>query len=408
MGQAWEYLKIAFMNIRNNKGRSVLTMLGIIIGIAAVIMVIAVGQGVRNEINGELDTLGGGQIELSVNEQAEGAPITFTSEDYDYLEDRLDHIKGVTGSTTAFGTASGNKGNFTAIVYGGYPALEYTNKEDIIKGHYFTKEDVENGNLVCVIRASGAMALFGTTDVVGLSFETTLSGVSQDIRIVGVREDNASQLMTMFDGDSTTIEFDMPITTMESAFAYNVLEDSTSLTIIAESSAYENEVAQRALTLLSARKQTQGTNRIQVMSFTDVTSQFDSILGTITLFISFVAAISLLVGGIGVMNIMLVSVTERTREIGIRKSLGARTGSIMLQFLAEAAAITLLGGIIGIIIGSIGGNVICNFLGYGNATVSSTIIIGATLFSSAVGIFFGIYPARKAAKLSPIEALRHE
>ena len=119
------------------------------------------------------------------------------------------------------------------------------------------------------------------------------------------------------------------------------------------------------------------------------------------------AAISLLVGGIGVMNIMLVSVTERTREIGIRKSLGARTGSIMLQFLSESAIITLLGGVIGIILGVLGANVVCGFMGF-TAAISPLTVLVTTLFSSGVGLFFGIYPAKKAAKLSPIEALRHE
>ena len=142
-------------------------------------------------------------------------------------------------------------------------------------------------------------------------------------------------------------------------------------------------------------------------SFADAQSQIDSILSVITVFISFVAAISLLVGGIGVMNIMLVSVTERTREIGIRKSLGARTGSILLQFLAEAGIITLIGGLIGILIGSVGAVGVCSVMGF-QAQVKVTTVLFAAIFSSAVGIFFGIYPAKKAAKLSPIEALRHE
>ena len=150
-------------------------------------------------------------------------------------------------------------------------------------------------------------------------------------------------------------------------------------------------------------------------SFSDVSSQFDTILSFITMFISFVAAISLLVGGIGVMNIMLVSVTERTREIGIRKSLGARTGSILLQFLAEAGIITLLGGIIGIILGALGRKEpeksgamgICSIANMTPAISVGTIMV-ASVFSCGIGIFFGIYPARKAARLSPIEALRHE
>lgn len=184
-------------------------------------------------------------------------------------------------------------------------------------------------------------------------------------------------------------------------------EEFTDILIFAEETQYCTEVAQNAVKLLEGKYGTWGENQIIVNNISDMTGEMDSILGILTMFISFVAAISLLVGGIGVMNIMLVSVTERTREIGIRKSLGARTGSILLQFLAEAAIITMLGGIIGIILGMLGGNAVCSVLDITPKTHISTII-GATLFSSAVGLFFGIYPARKAAKLSPIEALRHE
>jgi len=167
------------------------------------------------------------------------------------------------------------------------------------------------------------------------------------------------------------------------------------------------EVAAQTVKLLESKYDVRGENQIMVESFSDVSAQFDSILGMITLFISLVAAISLLVGGIGVMNIMLVSVTERTREIGIRKALGARTTSILTQFLAEAGIITLIGGMVGIVIGYLGAILICGAIGFSAEVQVGTILV-AWVFSSAVGIFFGIYPARKAARLSPIEALRHE
>ena len=150
-----------------------------------------------------------------------------------------------------------------------------------------------------------------------------------------------------------------------------------------------------------------GKNLLMVENFNDYMAEMNTILNYITVFVVFVAAISLLVGGIGVMNIMLVSVTERTREIGIRKALGARTGSVLLQFLAESALITLLGGLIGIVLGISGAAMVCGLIGF-SVSIKVSTVLGASLFSSAVGIFFGIYPARKAAKLSPIEALRHE
>ena len=190
-------------------------------------------------------------------------------------------------------------------------------------------------------------------------------------------------------------------------YYYYYLGEFNDILVFADETEYCTEVAQKTIALLENKYNVRGEGQIQVQSMSDMSAQYDSILGVITTFISFVAAISLLVGGIGVMNIMLVSVTERTREIGIRKSLGARTGSILLQFLAEAAIITLLGGLIGIGLGILGGNAIGSVAGVPAKTQVSTII-GATVFSSAVGLFFGIYPARKAAKLSPIEALRHE
>lgn len=404
MAQIWEYIKIALMNIKSNKGRSILTMLGIIIGISSVIMVMAIGNGVRGQVNDELESIGSGQIAIYVDSTLKETTVSFTKDDFDLIMDRVDHVKAVTASFGAWGTAEGPKGDFEANVSGGNEGMQYALGDPIVRGRYFSKGDAESGNKVCVISERSAISMFGTTDVIGMSFDLTLYGITQELTIVGIRQDNASSIVNM--GASQYLQIEMPLAVLGNNYGYWV-EDFSQFYVIAEASEYSTEVARQAVSLMENKYNVRGEGQIMVQSFTDVTAQFDSILSVITVFISFVAAISLLVGGIGVMNIMLVSVTERTREIGIRKSLGARTGSILLQFLAEAGIITLMGGLIGIVLGIMGANLVCSIAGV-TARIEASTVLGATIFSSAVGIFFGIYPAKKAAKLSPIEALRHE
>ena len=405
MAQILEYIKIALMNIKNNKGRSVLTMLGIIIGISSVIMVISIGNGVRGQVNSELEGIGGGQIAFYVDDTRKDTTVTFDQSDYDAIMENVDHVKGVTPQIGAWGTAEGPKGDFDIYLTGGNTGLQYTSTDPIVKGKYFTQNDYDSGSNTCIITEASAVALFGTTDVIGMTFDATFWGVTQELRIVGIRKDSASAIISMGMG-STYIQAEAPMTFMANKLGYYI-DAMSQFYVIAESSEYSTEVAKEALSLLENRHDVRGEDQIMMESFTDYTAQFDTILSVITIFISFVAAISLLVGGIGVMNIMLVSVTERTREIGIRKALGARTNSILLQFLAEAGIITLMGGVIGIVLGVLGAMGIGALAGL-TPQVSVVTVIVASVFSCGVGIFFGIYPAKKAARLSPIEALRHE
>jgi len=404
MAQIWEYIKIALMNIRSNKGRSVLTMLGIIIGISSVIMIISIGNGLKGGINSELNAIAGGQIFIySYGDNDEGISIAFTDEDIEAILEKVPHVKAVTPSWNMQGTAAGRKGVFSASASFGMPGLEYSNSDPIIKGRYFNDNDYYAANKVCVMTESSARMLFGNTNVIGMTVEFALYGVAQDFTIIGIRQDNASMLSGIITVDTASLE--MPLSVISSLYGFYV--ENNDLLIVSEGSEYASQVASDAVRLMENRHNVRGSNAIQVQNFSDYMSEIDQILSYVTVFVVFVAAISLLVGGIGVMNIMLVSVTERTREIGIRKSLGARTGSILLQFLSESAIITLLGGVVGILLGVAGAFGICSLAGF-TAKVSVSTVLGASLFSSAVGIFFGLYPARKAARLSPIEALRHE
>ena len=400
MSQIWEYIKIALMNIKSNKGRSILTMLGIIIGISSVIMVISIGNGLRGQVNSELEGLAGGQIAFYVDSTRKDTTVAFDQSDFDAIKTQIPHVKGVTPSFGIWGTAEGPKGDYDISMSGGTTGMQYTSSDPIVRGKYFTQNDYDAGSNVCIITESSAAAL------VGMTFDATFWGITQELRIIGIRQDSTSSLITMGSGGMVMIQAEVPLTFMANKLGYYI-DEIEQFYVIAESSEYCTEVAAKTLSLLENRHNVRGENQIMMQSFSDVSAAYDSILSIITVFISFVAAISLLVGGIGVMNIMLVSVTERTREIGIRKALGARTASVLLQFLAEAGIITLLGGMIGIALGILGGYGIGSIANL-TPQVNFGTIIFASLFSCGVGIFFGIYPAKKAAKLSPIEALRHE
>ena len=408
MGGLFEYIKMAVQNIRANKGRSFLTMLGIIIGIASVIAIVSIGEGTKNQMNSEIDGIGGGQIAVSVSNDAITESEFITAEDVQAVRE-IDTVEGVNVSESYDGETVTGKGNFSIMLTAEGPDAKLLNNSEMKYGNYFGENEIEEGKNVCVISDADAKRLFGTDDVVGMNLDITCYDSSKSFRIMGVttQKENGTFVSYTYDGMPVTVN--IPYSSMEDLVG--ATDEFYSLMIQGDKTLDSQIIADQVVHVLEKRHQCAGEEYFQVQSFQDVMQSMNEMLGMVTAFISFVAGISLLVGGIGVMNIMLVSVTERTREIGIRKSLGAKTSSIMLQFLAEAAILTVIGGLIGIILGILAAYGICSVISGSigmtiTPGISPIVIFVATLFSCAVGVFFGIYPAKKAARLSPIEALR--
>ncbi|MDE7477999.1 MAG: ABC transporter permease [Lachnospiraceae bacterium] len=415
MARIFEYVKIALMNIRGNKGRSFLTMLGIIIGISSVILIVSAGNGFKVGISGQLDELVGGYVQFYADVPSDEADsIWFTNDDLDMIYEKVPHVKGAT-DVWSFGSqasAQSTKGTFSVAPMYGNESLQYYDNAPILKGRYFNKNEAQSAAKVCVINERGAKKLFGSTDVIGLEVNMSMWGITEDYTIVGIRKDNESIAKQMTFGTNADVSMEIPLTLLESLYGYYT-DEFSSFIVFADSSEYVTDISKQVKSLLEARYNVRGKDYIQAYDMASEVGMIGDILNYVTIFIMLVAGIALIVGGIGVMNIMLVSVTERTKEIGIRKALGAKTGSILFQFLMEAVIITLIGGFVGIVLGILGARGICGIaasLGMSGmeAVIDPKVVLAATGFSSLIGIFFGIYPARKAAKLSPIEALRHE
>ena len=414
MTQLLEYMKMALSNIKANKGRSVLTMLGIIIGISSVITIMAVGDGFKKEMGDQFNSMIGGQLAIYMGDEA------YSNEDYMHSDDldAVEEIAGVTG-TSPFCSDSGialvPKGEFNVNLSGGGTGAQEVAMLNVVEGRFFNKSDISTGNRVCTIKKEDARKAFGTDDVLGMNIEVTLYQITLDLTIIGITEDknagNSGAIASMMSGGynmEKTISLDIPYTLFES-FGWETSDNIYGFYITTDGETPTEQISDEALRMLRQRHHVKEKDYYMLEDADAQIKSIESSMSMVTAFISLVAAISLLVGGIGVMNIMLVSVTERTREIGIRKALGAKTGSIMLQFLAESAIIAGIGGLIGIVLGTVLAYTICSLpmLNFTPGIRVSTILL-ATLFSSGVGIFFGIYPAKKAAKMSPIEALRRE
>ncbi len=409
MGQLGEYVKMALKNIWANKVRTFLTMLGIIIGISSVILIISIGNGATGMISEQLGSIGKGQIAFYITDYQDKYYIT--EDDMDAIA-KMDGIKAVTTQMVLEGTTRTRKDDFSASVIATDASAFTFDESTFVKGAAYTDSEAESGKPVCVISEDDAMKLFGSTNVVGLDLNLTLwEGSEMTVTIVGVTEsEDKNAVTTMY--EDPTVRITLPPMAVTAAVGIDISNEISDFYVLKNDDADATAVCKEVIDYLETKHHAKGKEIYNYQSFDDIMATVNQVIQLITVFVAFVASVSLLVGGIGVMNIMLVSVTERTREIGIRKALGAKTGSITVQFLAESAFITLIGGLIGILFGVLGAWIIAGIIGtivpnmhFAPALSVSTVLL-ASAFSSGVGILFGVYPARKAAKLSPIEALR--
>lgn len=405
-----ENLKMAIDSIRTNKMRSLLTMLGIIIGIASVIMIVSVGSGATGEVVSMFEQIGANTVQVRVNSRDAADTDYFTFADIEAVKEKLSAVKYASVLLSDAGTLIRNNIEMRAMITAGSADLQFVYSQEFLAGRYFLGNEYDSAAPVIVLSEQGATRLFGSTDCVGQSVDLAIGGRRQKVRIVGVTQEDsssASQMSAMMGMDAAQL----PAVVLMPATAYMTLAEEderiSSFYFVASSQEEMDAASAAAVSLLEARHGNRGRERYRTQNFLNALSAFEDIMGLLTAFVAAVAAISLLVGGIGVMNIMLVSVTERTREIGIRKALGARTGTIQFQFLTESGIITLLGGVVGTVLGIGGALLIGHYVGV-TPRITLTAIAVALLFSAAVGMFFGIYPARKAARLRPIEALRRE
>ena len=401
-----ESVQIAVTALLGNKLRSILTMLGIIIGVGAVIAMISIGMGVKQNVTNSIASLGSNMLIVmpgSTNKggvrSAAGSSQKLKYEDAEAIKKKIKNIDYVSPTVNGSYQIVNGHENWNSSVYGVTP--EYLKIRDLTigAGSFITQNDLNSRNRVAVIGTTVATNLFESENPVGKNIRIN----NQPYKVIGVIESKGQSSMGQ-DQDDVVI---IPLTTAQERLMGITYIRSINIQV---SSADKIESVQGQVeTLLRQRHHIVGDKEddFTVRNLTSLMETMTSTTTMLTLFLGSIAAISLLVGGIGIMNIMMVSVTERTREIGIRKALGATFKNIMMQFLIESVVIGVIGGLLGVAVG-VGIALAIAKTGLFQTVITAAPILISFSFSVGIGLFFGIYPARKAARLDPIEALRYE
>jgi putative ABC transport system permease protein len=400
----------ALTSLAVNKMRSALTILGIVIGVAAVISLLAIGTGTQNTITSSINSIGTNMITIQAGNSSEEIinGHDLTTQDINLLQNPnyAPDIAAVSGVVSANLTISAEGNSETVSVSGVSPEYAGINNKTVAEGTFITQGQFEQRSLVAVIGATTATNLFGTTEgVVGKIIRIDGSNYT----VVGVLEEAGGSMM----GNSDDTVF-IPLSTAQvRAIRQRPTDRVSSIVVSAVDSDSVAKAKDEATAILRASHQIQdGKDDFTIQSMDSLVDTASSIISILTLFLGGIAGISLLVGGIGIMNIMLVSVTERTHEIGLRKALGARRGDILLQFMTESILLSVFGGLIGVGIAWVICFIIAQIATASGISLNPEIglssILLATLFATGIGLIFGIYPSNRAASLQPVDALRYE